>query len=99
LENLETYQKIIAGQIAALENVLLKKDAQLKKALQHNEQLVAKINDLEKDIKTNKLQKAANNIFKSNLPVEDKQQLLQQIQGYIKAVELAIKNAEQFATK
>ena len=95
MEAKNTYETIIQAQLTALEVLLKKKDALLKKTLQQNIILEEKVETLEKENKKYSHQKMANSIFNSNLTDADKKKALAQIQKHIKAVDAAIEKLDE----
>jgi seryl-tRNA synthetase len=96
LSNTQQHIIQIANQIQALEQLLKKKDQQLNALKKDNEKLQIQLQAIEQEKIKLSQQKMANQILQANLPDEEKRKVLQQIEKYLKTIELTI---EQFVIK
>jgi hypothetical protein len=90
LSNTTQYIAQITNQIQVLEQLLKKKAQQVQALLKDNEKLQQQVATLEQENKTLTQQKMANHILQVNIPEAEKKKTLQQIEKYLKTIELTI---------
>ncbi len=80
----------ITNQIQVLEQLLKKKEQRLQALLKDNDKLQQQLQVVEQENVTLSQQKMANHILQANMPEAEKKKTLQQIEKYLKTIELTI---------